>query len=216
MRPIDRFPVVRFGAVALLAVVLAQSALPARVAAQTPPGEVVPPGECTTAPRPVTFLADLIATPAAAVLMTTATAIPEGTEPDEQTRQEITAVIRQLIACTNTGDILRPLALYDDDYLRRVLNAQGQLTNEAALELVAPFATPIPIAEALYTRLVEIREMRLLGDGRVAALVISVPFGGGDDLDTDLLFFARTADGWIIDDAVSDFVEGGPAATPTA
>jgi hypothetical protein len=190
--------------------------LPTQIAAQAPIGEVVPPEECTTEPRPASFLADLIATPAAVEPMTTATAIPEGTEPDEQTRQEITAVIRQLVACTNTGDLLRPLTLYGDDYLRRVLNAQGQLTTEAAAELIAPLATPIAVSESSYTRLVEIRDMRVLADGRVAAVVISVPFGGGTTLDTDLLIFARTDDGWIIDDAVSDFVVAGSAATPTA
>lgn len=39
------------------------------------------------------------------------------------------------------------------------------------------------------------------------------PLGGG--LDTDLLFFARTSDGWIIADAVSNFDLIQAAATPT-
>lgn len=216
MRQLDRCAIVRFGFAVVLVILAVQSVLPAHGAAQAPAGEAVPPEECTTEPRPASFLADLIATPAAVEPMTTATAIPEGTEPNEQTRQEITAVIRQLIACTNTGDLLRPLALYGDDYLRRVLNTQGQLTTEAAMELIAPLATPIAVTESFSTRLVEIRDMRVLADGLVAAVVISVPFGGGTFLDTDLLYFARADGGWIIDDAVSDFVETGSVATPTA
>jgi hypothetical protein len=205
MRSLARFLALRIGIVAtclafcgLWIVTTGATAQEATPAA----GEVVPPEECTTPARPATFLADLIATPAALVPMTTVTALPEGTEPDEQIRQEITAVVRQLIACSNTGDLLRALTLYGDDYLRRALNSTGELTAEAALEIVAPFATPLAIPAEQYIRLVEIRDMRVLADGRVAAVVVTVPFGGG--LDTDLLFFARTDDGWFIDDAVAD------------
>ncbi|MEA2596238.1 MAG: hypothetical protein QOF01_2707 [Thermomicrobiales bacterium] len=113
----------------------------------------------------------------------------------------------------STGDVLLGLVLFGDDYLRRALNPTGRLTTEGALSLVAPFATPLAIPADQLIRLVEIRDMRVLPYDRVAAIVVTVPLGGG--LDTDLLFFARTSDGWIIADAVSNFDLIQAAATPT-
>jgi hypothetical protein len=215
MRSADRYRRLRLGIVAACValygcfawsgIAIAQEATP------TAAGEVVPPEECTADPLPVTFLADLIATPVAA--STPITTLPEGVAPDDQTRQEITAAVRQIIACSNTGDILRALSLFGDEYLRRSLNPLGQLTRQEALDRIAPFATPLAIPANLYVRLVEIRDMRVLPDGRVAVIVVSVPLTGG--LTTDLFVFARAGDGWIVDDAVSNFDRVQNAATPT-
>jgi hypothetical protein len=215
MRSVDRFPPLRLGilaaCLALCGCIVWNVAATAQEATPAVSGEVVPPEECTTPPRPMTFLADLIATPAAAPA-TPITALPQGTTPDDQTRQEITAAVRQIIACSNSGDILRALALFGDEYLRRTLNPSGQLTLQSALEVVAPYATPLAIPADRYVRLVEIRDMRVLPDGRVAAVVVTVPFTGG--LTTDLFVFARTDHGWIVDDAVSHFDQVQNAATP--
>jgi hypothetical protein len=175
----------------------------ARAQEATPVGELVDPALCTTEPRPATFLRDLIATPVSATPVAAITQLPEGTEPDEQTREEITAVIVQLIACSNTGDLLRPLSLFGDEYLRRTLNATGTLTAEEALSAIAAIATPFAMTPELQIRLVEIRDMRVLADGRVAVVVVTDPPQEG--LDTDLFIFARGEDGWFIEDAVSDW-----------
>jgi hypothetical protein len=216
MRPVDRFPNLRLGVLAVCLALFgcgAWDTAAAQQATPAPAGDVIPPEECTAAPRPATFLADLIATPAAAPA-TPIASLPEGTPPDDQTRQEVTAAVRQIIACSNTGNVLRALALFGDEYLRRSLNPAGQLTAEAALNLVAPYATPLAIPANLFIRLVEIRDMRVLPDGRVAAVVVTVPPTGG--LATDLFVFARTENGWIVDDAVSDFAPAQSAATPAA
>src|SRR5438045_3882547 len=108
MRPVDRFPTFRLGIVAiclaLCGCIVWNVAATAQEATPAVSGEAVPPEECTTPPRPVSFLADLVATPAAAPA-TPITSLQQGTAPDDQTRQEITAAVRQIIACTNSGDI---------------------------------------------------------------------------------------------------------------
>jgi hypothetical protein len=190
--------------------VVAQEATPATA------GEVVPPEECTTAPRPADFLADLIATPVAATPIAPITTLPAGTAPDEPTKSAIEAAVRQLVACSNTGDVLRGLALFTDDYLRRTLDPTGQLTAEAAIALIAPYATPIPLAPAQLVRLVEVRDITLLPDGRVAA--VSVTDGGIPDppgVTVDLLVFVKAGDRWLIDETVAN-VDQPEEATATA
>jgi hypothetical protein len=179
----------------------------------TPIGEAISPEECTTEPRPATFLADLTATPAAAVTVTPITILPEGTEPDEQTRQEVIAHLRQIVACTNSGEFLRALALYSDEYLRRSINPLGQLTEEAALEAIAPLATPFAVTPEIYVRIVGYPLIQLLEDGRVLALMTTIPFGGGPET-TDLFILSRTDDGWTVDETVVRYDQAG-AATPT-
>lgn len=180
----------------------------------TPVGEVVPPEECTTEPRPVRFLAELIATPVATPQADPLSDIPTGAEPDEQTRAEVIAHLRQIVACTNTGEFLRALALYSDDYLRRTADPFGLLTEEGALEATAELATPVAISAELYIRVVDFPLIELLDDGRVVAVMTTIPFGGGaPSTDLFLLSRAETDTGWTVDATIANF--GYSAATPT-
>jgi hypothetical protein len=180
----------------------------------TPEGEAVPAEECTTEPRPADFLAMLIATPAATVQVTPITSLPDGTEPDEQTRTEVIAHLRQIVACTNTGEFLRALALYSDEYLRRSLNATGALTAEAAIEAIAPIATPFAISPEVFVRIVGYPVIRQLVDGRVLVLMTTIPLGGGGET-TDLFILSRTDDGWTVDETAVGFDLNQATATPT-
>jgi hypothetical protein len=184
-------------AVSLSTGVFAQESTP------VPAGEVVLPEECTTAARPVTFLADLIATPVAA--RPTISEWPAGQPADEAATAAFTEIARELTACSNTGDILRALALYGDDYLRSALNPVGALTPEEATSLLAPYATPLAMSVDGMIHLVEVKNIQVLDDGRISGLVVTD--GGPSDLPgltTDLLIIAQTDDGWIIDDALAD------------
>lgn len=217
MRPIDRFRRLRLGVLAAGLVIVGCFTWMGGIAAQeaTPgaAGEVVPPEECTASRLPITFLADLIATPIAAPA-TPITTLPAGTAPDDRTRQEVTAAIRQIIACTNTGDVLRALSLFGDEYLRRTLTAAGQLTRQQAIDSITALATPFAIPSNLLVRLVEIPDIRVLPDGRVAAVVVTVPLSGG--LETDLFVFARPNGTWLVDDAVSHFDQVQGTASPVS
>jgi hypothetical protein len=205
-------------AVAIFAAALVVPSFPvmAQEATPVPTGELVAPEECTTAPRPADFLADLIATPAAAAAVTPITGLPQGTPPDERTRTEIEAAVRQLVACSNTGDILRGLALFTDGYLRRTLNPSGRLTPEDAIDLIAPYATPIPLVPEQMVRLVAVRDVVALPDGRVAAVAVTdggIPNPPG--VTVDLLVFVTVGDRWLIDETVSN-VDQTDEATATA
>lgn len=177
----------------------------AQDSAGEPVGEVVDPAECTTAPRPVTFLRNLVGTPAAAVTPEPMSEYPEGDQPDEQTAAEVTAAVRQLIACSNSGDLLRGLALYTDDYLRRTLNPSGQLSAEDALSLSQRAATPVAIAEDQLIRLVAIEQMTVDEAGQVALLLITD--GGPTDLagvTVDFFIWKESGGRWLADVAVTN------------
>jgi len=191
---------------------LAVNVVSAQVA--TPVGEVVPPEECTTQPRPARFLADLIATPMAQPQESPLADLPEGTEPDAQTREEVTAHLRQIVACTNTGEYLRALALYSDDYLRQAVKAAG-LSEQGAIEAIAPLATPMALTPDLYVRIVGFPLMDVLEDGRVVAAMTTIPLGGGAET-TDLFLLSRTNDSWTVDATIVQFDQLPTAATPEA
>jgi hypothetical protein len=171
----------------------------------TTDGELIPPEECTTEPRSATFLSDLIATPAAVETPEPITEIPTGDPPDSETAEAITSAIRQMIACSNSGELLRALAIYSDDYLRRTLNPSGEMTAEDALTLSGQAATPIALTEDQMIRLISIDQMTLQDDGSVSVLVVTD--GGPIDPDgfTTDLFIWREVDGtWLADEAVAN------------
>jgi hypothetical protein len=215
-----------FSIIALAPVVAltdAQLAIPAAVAQEQgvlTPNEVVPGSDCATEPRPITFLGDLIQTPAATQPYVAPTAMPEGPAPDDQTATEVTAVLRQFLACSNAGDVLRALALLSDDYLRRVSDPTGELDVETANGLMAPLASPIAIPANELVQFLRIVSMAQLADGRVA--VVMETDGGSpnpEGTDVDLFVLKRFGDVWLIDDAVNDIDEIAAAnanATPTS
>jgi hypothetical protein len=201
-----RGAIVGFGLTAMLAAgTFAQEA--------TPTGEPVSPNECTKTARPLTFLADLIATPAPR--QETISAWPVGKPADDEALAAFTAVARELTACSNTGDILRALALYSDDYLRGALDPVSALTQEEAIEQLAPFATPFAFAEDQLTRFVGVKYVTVLDDGRIAG--VTMTDGGILDPDgyaEDLLIIQNTDTGWLIVDALAsaESVLGPPPA----
>jgi copper transport protein len=134
---------------------LQQTALLARDA----PG----PEECTVAPRTLEEFETLAETPAP---VETPDASEPGDKPvDEATRAAITGTARELVACSNAGDILRRLALYSDDRLRFAY-PDGPTR---ALEMIAE--SPLPLSETERVALVSVEDVQQLADGRISALV---------------------------------------------
>jgi copper transport protein len=134
---------------------LQQTALLARDA----PG----PEECTVASRTLEEFETLAQTPAP---VERPDATETGGEPvDEATRAAIAATARELVACSNAGDILRRLALYSDARLRFAY-PDGPTQ---ALEMIAE--SPLPLSDAERVALVGVEDVRQLADGRVSALV---------------------------------------------
>lgn len=89
-----------------------------------------------------------------------------GVPANDETQAEITGVAREMVACSNAGDILRRLALYSDDRLHFAY-PDGPTR---ALEAIAE--TPLPLAPFERVALLGVEDVRELEDGRVSARVI--------------------------------------------
>jgi hypothetical protein len=118
--------------------------------------------------------------------------IPQGRPANEASITLMDATIGAWLACQNAGEPLRAWSLFSDGYLYRLLSRQGSLTSEA----YAPLATPSP-AEA-EAELLEVRDHRLLPDGRFGATVViaypSVPMPK-----QFFFYFTRADDRLVID-----------------
>ncbi len=88
-----------------------------------------------------------------------------GLPADDATRKQIVDTARELVACSNAGDILRRLALYSDDRLHFAY-PDGPTR---ALEAIAK--NPLPLALTDRVALISVDDVRTLPDGRVSAEV---------------------------------------------
>jgi hypothetical protein len=182
------------GAGVLAPTVIAQEATPTPVA-------------CSVEPRPATFIVDILAQPVPATTPEPLTGLPEGTdEVDTATRAATIAVVEELIACVNSGDLLRAFALYDDAYLRRLIDPEGLMSESIASELGKTFATPEARDPSEVTTVKQVVLVRRLADGSVA--IVFETRGGVDREEDDLqidMFILREVDGeWRIVDGLAD------------
>ncbi|MDQ3225557.1 MAG: CopD family protein, partial [Chloroflexota bacterium] len=141
-----------------------------------------------------------------------------GVAADEATRLAVTATARELVACSNAGDILRRLALYSDDRLRYAY-PDG---STRALETMAK--TPLPLTLAERVALLGVEDVRRLEDGRVSARVlVDNPANHSHDPNAPVnpsqqeaarLIFVQDDDGWRVDETRREDVAND--ATPIA
>jgi copper transport protein len=164
---------------------------------------------CTVAPRTLDQVRALApdpgGTPVFPVAAATPLATPEAGAPaDAATIQGVTATMRQLVACSNAGDIMRRLALYTDARVRQAY------PNGPTPALQAMAATPIPVSELEKVALLDVRDVRQLADGRVTATVVldnpalhthglATP-GVNSQQDVARLTFIKQDGRWLIDD----------------
>ena len=113
-----------------------------------------------------------------------------------------------MVACFNAGHFARTAALFTDDYWRREIDgspgkAEG-LSDDAR-------ATPRPRPADQQLSPLKVIEVKVLADGRLAALV---SFGAATrtDSNVDLVAFAQVDGQWLIDEVATDY--GDDAATP--
>lgn len=111
-----------------------------------------------------------------------------------QTVAAITAVVREVIAAFNAGLVLRAFASFSDNHFRR----RGALSADEIAALRAPSRPLEPEEQETF---VAVREVRVLNDGRVSAILVThVPAIGETQ---KVLIFARKQ-GQIQIDAVID------------
>jgi hypothetical protein len=166
------------------------------------------PKECQVSPRAAEdLLALLSGTPAAAspVAGTPLPALseeelPAGAPADAAVVDGITAAVSELIACNNAGDLARVFAFYTDDVIRLAL------IGDPAAGFALAFAAPT--TAGAQTELVDVREVRVLDDERVGAIVES-----RDPQRTvvSFLVFVPAGEGWLIDERI----DVQTVATPT-
>ena len=91
-------------------------------------------------------------------------AMPEGESASDEDVAQITEVYGTLVDCLNNGDFLRVAALYSDDYLLRNFSPEA---------IQAMEATPQAEGAETQSEFVNVQEARVLGDDRLAALIVT-------------------------------------------
>ncbi len=97
--------------------------------------------------------------------------LPDGKELFTSEREEIEKDISRAIACVNTGEPLKALAAYTDNWIGQFLIAQGGLDDE----LIAGLQVDRDLQPAQYLQILSFGDGARLSDGRVAIVVV------GDD-----------------------------------
>jgi hypothetical protein len=172
------------------------------------------PEQCVAEPLTVEEISAMIAraTPAATEESTNEPeefTLPVGEPADEETVQEITAFLVHAEACVNARDLLAVLSFFGEDIIVELIGTDVTPEDLAAL----PPATPEP-RENWHT-LLDVRDVTILDDGRVGALVDV--FSPEDGPMTSYFVFVRQDNTWTIDEVVPDLEEQyPPEATPAA
>jgi len=176
------------------------------------------PAACDMEPRPITFIADLLAVPKPDVTPTPVAGIPDGVEvTDPQVRVDAQRVVESLIICVNQGDLLRSFSLFDDEYLRRIIDPEGAMEAEVAVELAKSIATPVAVAPEDMTTLDAILLVRQQSDGAVTVVFRTKggPDREPDETQVDLFVLRHENDRWLIVDGLTD-LDPQSVPTPTA
>ena len=141
--------------------------------------------------------------------------LPEGEPADVETTAEVVATLRELIACVNSGNFLYIFAFLTDDLFR-------EFTMEPISEQEVEFlrATPPALDPDQYGTLVDVREVTVLPDGRVGALMDSI-FPGEEPgvVQVDYVILEEVDGRWLLDELIEDLEDQYPPAemsTPAA
>ena len=209
-----------FRPLVIVALSLALSLVAPVSARQATPGPLptIPAAdECQVAP--MTIDAVLAAWPAGTPVPPTDIAsedqLPQGTPADAPTSAAVTAFEREYLACYNTAQWLRIVALFTNNALS---SFSGNFADEGELAaFLATAGTPVADAgSAVKIVLVVVRDVRVLPDGRVGAIV---EWGRSTDPATvnevNFHIYVQTDDGWRLDDEISGFEPSTQSASPT-
>ncbi len=204
--------------VALALFTLAAAApLTAHAQDATPAGDrdVPDPSECSigpaTADEVLTLFHDLAATPTSA---TPAGADlpsfiqPEGEPADAETAAAVAAATRELLACTNAYGFLGLVAVASDRHVRDVLaqDIATGVTEEAMAEFLA--AAPEPPTPEQSVAFVDVRDVVVLDDSRIGAVVVGDEPGVGE---LTLYFIFVEEDGrYLLDEQFELAMNGTP------
>lgn len=175
----------------------------------------VSPTVCTVAPRSSDDVAMLFTAPPGLMrsgMLGTPVAtpvLPEGGHPAErETVQQVTATVREAVACLNAGDLLRLFSLYSPTYFLDVWGGiDGPNLSDAAIAArIQALASPVPQPYDQHLTLIAVQDVRVSPDGRVLATVIT-------DRGRSRTVFVPAGDRYLIDWAYALPDESTPAAS---
>jgi len=179
------------------------------------------PEECQVSPRSVDELRRLtdealrgLVTPGASP-PATPSAPPTGEPADEAVARAVTATIRESIACLNAGNMLAAQALATDDAVRRELASLAVALDpvgglDALLDDPSLAASPVPIPPELRGALIDVRDVQILPDGRVGAVVeVAPPTVAGTGGTREDYYVLKEVDGrFLIDELIVGMHQG--------
>ncbi len=195
----------------------------------TPTSDISPnPEDCVIAnPRTVADLQAIYGTPAPAgageatslAVMATpeVTELPTGTPADAATVAAVEEWVHVNFACVNAGNYLAGLSMVTEDMIR---SSVGEDVYDEDL-IAALEASPVPLPEDQQTDLIGVRNVIVLEDGRVGALIDYQAHSGQTEgingKETDFFIFKQVDGVWLLDDVYQN-MEGlyGSDATPAA
>jgi len=200
------------GSVVVLGIVATPMATGAQEATPAD-GDTPAPEECLAEPFPLAGFQSL-ATPGPASTVPTVegqpTTLPPGSPADAATVAGITATIREIMACVNKGEVLRAFSLYTEGFLRPIFGAGPPASPAFFTTFYNTLSTPQATNPNGYVALVEVRDARVLDDGRAAAIVVTDDPANSPTMTTSFLVFVKSGDRWLLDAAI----ELPPAGTP--
>ncbi len=197
---------------------------PSQAVAQepVPPLPATPePSECDVTPRTVQELRELAteavsgaSSPVVATPRATAFVVPDGERADEATIRAVTATVRESWACLKAGNVLAAQALGTDEAVRQELAALAdQLEQFGGLDSLlndpAAAASPVAVPPGLRGALIGVRDVVVLSDGGVGAVVeVAPPDATGTTGTREDYYILRDVDGRILIDELIPGIRG--------
>jgi hypothetical protein len=179
----------------------------AAVAQDATPGTVdlsPNPDQCTQAPRTLEAIQAMTATPTvgtSTIEISSAADLPAGEEAPKEAIDGVVATVVENVACFNAGNYLALFGGMTDAYL--LTQIDGGPNEQAFIDMVS--GTPVALADAQQTQLLDTREFTLYPDGRVGVLVYyKTPSTQSDDeVKIDLWIFKEVDGRWLLDENIS-------------
>jgi hypothetical protein len=161
------------------------------------------PDQCTQAPRTLEAIQAITATPSvgtSAIEITSAADLPAGEEAPKEAIDGVVATVVENVACFNAGNYLALFGGMTDAYLLSQIG--GGPYEQSFINMVS--GTPVALADAQQTQLLDTREFTLYPDGRVGVLVYyKAPSTQADDaVKIDLWVFKEIDGRWLLDESI--------------